>query len=129
MVLFYGLIQQDLDKVKEHWNSHCIGGSRYDTVKERPSELFYLPELHNTEHFLAPVSAQQGDYITEKYLALAEGTNEYQGYFQYAFHAAGLSNPQTWRVAFDLYRSLYTYASSFKPEVVFFRARLFSSTE
>ena len=90
---FSGLIQQDLDKVKEHWNSHYTGGSRYDTVKGRHSELFYLSELHNTEHFLAPVSAQQGDYITENYLALAESTSEYQEYFQYAFQAARLSNP------------------------------------
>ena len=109
---FSGLIQQDLDKVKEHWNSHYIGGSRYDTVKGRPSELLYLPKLHNTEDFLADVSAQQCDYITENYLALAESTDEYQEYFQYAFHEAGLSNPQTWREAIDLYRNLYTYASS-----------------
>jgi len=82
---FSGLIQQDLDKVKEHWNSHYIGRSRYDTVRGRPSELFYLPKLHNTEDFLAPVSAQQCDYITENYLALTDSTNEYQEYFQYAF--------------------------------------------
>ena len=109
---FSGLIQQDLDKVKEHWNSHYIGGSRYGTVKGRPSELFYLPKLHNTEDFLAPVIAQQCDYITENYLALAESTNEYQGYFQYAFQAAGLSNPQNWREALDLYHNLYSYACS-----------------
>ena len=46
--------------------------------------LFYLPELY---------SAQQCDYITENYLALAESTSEYQEYFQYAFQAARLSNP------------------------------------
>ena len=74
--------------------------------------LFYLPELYNTENFLAPDSDGQCDYITENYLALAESTSEYQEYFQYAFHAAGLSNPQTWREALDLYRNLYTYASS-----------------
>ena len=67
--------------------------------------------LNNTEHFLAPVSAQQCDYITENYLALAENTNEYQEYFQHAFQAAGLSNPQNWREALDLYHNLYSYAS------------------
>jgi len=108
VLLFF---RADLDKVKEHWNSHYIGGSRYDTAKGRPSELLYLPKLHNTENFLAPVSAQQCDYITENYLALAESTNEYQEYFQYAFHTVGLSNLQTWREALDLYRNLYIYAS------------------
>ena len=111
---FSGLIQQDLDKVKEHWNSHYIGGSRYDTVKGRPSELFYLPKLHNTEDFLAPVSAQQCDYITENYLALAESTSEYQEYFQYAFsfRLQDFQILQNWREALDLCRYLYTYASS-----------------
>ena len=100
---FDGLIQQDLDRVKEHWNSHHIRESRYDTVKGRPNELFYLPELHNTEDFLFPVSAQQCDYITENYLTFAESNNEYEEYFQYAFEAAGLSNPQNWREALNLY--------------------------
>ena len=94
---FSRLIQQDLDSVKGHWNSHYVIGLHYDIVKGRPNELFYLSELHNTEDFLAPVSAQQCDYITKNYLALTESTDEYQEYFQYAFQAAGLSNPRNWR--------------------------------
>jgi len=68
--------------------------------------LFYLPELQNTEDFLALVSGQQN------YLAVAANTNEYQEYFQYAFQAAGLSNPQNWREALDLYHNIYTCASA-----------------
>ena len=41
-------------------------------MKGRPKKLFYLPELRSTEDFIAPVSAQQCDYITENYLHLAE---------------------------------------------------------
>ena len=48
---FARLIQEDLDRLKEHWNSHYIRESRHDTVKGRPNELFYLPELHDTEDF------------------------------------------------------------------------------
>ena len=109
---FSGLIQQDLDRVKEYWNSHYIRESRHDTVKRRPNELFYLPELRGTEDVLAPVSAQQCDYITENYLPLAESTNECQAYFQCAFKTAGLSNPQNWQEALDLYHNFYRYASS-----------------
>lgn len=86
---FSGLIQQDLDRVKEDWNSHCITGSCHNAVKGSPDELFYLPELHSAEDCLAPVSAQQCDYITENCLALAESSNEYQEYFQYAFEGPG----------------------------------------
>ena len=63
---FSRLIQHGLDSVKGHWNSHYVIGLHYDIVKGRPNELFYLSELHNTEDFLAPVSAQQCDYITKE---------------------------------------------------------------
>lgn len=42
---FAGLLQNDLDKVREHWNTHRIRQSRCDTIPGRPDALFYLPEL------------------------------------------------------------------------------------
>ena len=92
MVLF---CHTDLDRLKEHWNTHYIRESRHNTVKGRPNELFYLPELRATEDFLAPVSAQQCSCITENCLSLAESTNKYQEYFQYAFHAQDFQTPKT----------------------------------
>ena len=74
--------------------------------------MFFLPELRGTEDFLAPVSTQQCDFVTENYLPLAESTNEYQEYFQYAFQAAGLSKPQNWREALDLYHNLNRCATA-----------------
>ena len=44
LVLFF--LQNDLDTVKEHWNTHCIRKSRYNTVAGRPDSIFYLPEQH-----------------------------------------------------------------------------------
>jgi hypothetical protein len=43
---FSGLLQNDIDKVKEHWNTHRIRRSRYNTVLGRPDSLFYFPEYH-----------------------------------------------------------------------------------
>ena len=43
---FSSLIQKDLDITKEYWNTHSIRQSHHDTVKGRPDELFYLPELY-----------------------------------------------------------------------------------
>ena len=40
---FGGLLQQHLNEMKEHWNTHCIRGSRHDTMKRRPDSLYYLP--------------------------------------------------------------------------------------
>ena len=41
---FANLLQQDLTAVKQHWNSHYIRKSRFDTVAGRPNELYFLPE-------------------------------------------------------------------------------------
>ena len=42
---FAPLSQADLDYVKEHWNTHYIRKSRYDTVSGRPDSLYFLPEI------------------------------------------------------------------------------------
>ncbi|PFX34815.1 RNA-directed DNA polymerase from mobile element jockey [Stylophora pistillata] len=51
---FSNVVQQDLDTVKDHWNTHYIRGSNHDTVKGKPDELFYLPELLDTVNGLNP---------------------------------------------------------------------------
>ena len=43
---FAQLLQDDLDKIKQHWYTHLIRGSSHDTISGRPDELFFLPELH-----------------------------------------------------------------------------------
>ena len=45
-ICFSSLIQKNLDEVKEHWNTHRIRPSRFDTISGIPDELFYLPEIH-----------------------------------------------------------------------------------
>ena len=40
------VLQNDLNIVKEHWNSHRIRKSRHNTDSGRPDSLFYLPEHH-----------------------------------------------------------------------------------
>ena len=41
-------LQADFDFVKGHWNSHYIRKSRFETTKERPDSLFYLPEFQRS---------------------------------------------------------------------------------
>ena len=62
---FSNLIQQDLDLVKHHWNTHYIRRSRHDTVPGRPDELFHLPEMHNTQDFLEVVNEEQCQQVLE----------------------------------------------------------------
>ena len=49
------LIQDELDKVKDQWNSHYIRRSRHDTVPGVPDILYDLPEQTGCLHCLFPV--------------------------------------------------------------------------
>ena len=42
---FFNLIKDDLKAVVHMWNTHYIRGSRGDTLKGKPNELYFLPEL------------------------------------------------------------------------------------
>ena len=43
---FAQLLQDELDKVKQHWYTHLIRGCSRDTISGRPDEPFFLPELN-----------------------------------------------------------------------------------
>ena len=43
---FSKLLQDDLDKVKDHWNSHKISKSPYSSVHGVPDVIYFLPEYH-----------------------------------------------------------------------------------
>ena len=38
---FSGVIQTNLNRVKDHWNSHYIRRSRHETIAGRPNELYF----------------------------------------------------------------------------------------
>ena len=40
---FSKLLQDDLDKVKDHWNSHKISKSPYSYVHGVPDVIYFLP--------------------------------------------------------------------------------------
>ena len=43
---FYGLIQDDLNKIVEYWNNHKILTSRlFESPDGRPSVIYELPEI------------------------------------------------------------------------------------
>ena len=108
---FSSIIQQDLDFVVQHWNSHYIRRSRHDTISGRPDELFYLPELHSGKDLSHQVSEQECQYVKENYLSLEESRNEYQEYFEYVMEAAALQQPKGRRDALHLYQELQLYAT------------------
>lgn len=43
---FAPLLPQDINQLKEHWNTRYIRKSRHYTIPGRPNSLYYLPENH-----------------------------------------------------------------------------------
>ena len=54
---FSQIIQCDLDKVRDHWNSHYIRKSRFDTIAGVPDILYWLPEKVGKHDCLVPLTA------------------------------------------------------------------------
>ena len=77
---FADLIQQDLDFVKIHWNTHYNHQSRHDTVPGKPDELYFLPENFGVLDLLQPVSPGKLDEARMK-CKTTDSKNAYHFYF------------------------------------------------
>ena len=107
---FSQLLQNALDEIKEHWNTHRIRRSRYDTVSGRPDSLYYLPELHGVnERFLLPVGEHESNYV-RSHIIESDYQNCFQDYFRYVSGMCHLGQPAHWNEALDLYNTLLQYA-------------------
>ncbi len=62
---FSRILQNDLDKVKEHWNSHKVSKSPYSGVHGVPDIMYFLPEHHGNDICLVDVSQEQVDKIED----------------------------------------------------------------
>lgn len=103
---FAPLLQQDLDHLQGHWNTHYIRKSRYDAIPGRPDSLYYLPENHGgAPNLIARVPANQMEYAKVQ-LVEGVGRNEYQEYFQYVLATCDLQMPRNWREDIELYHTL-----------------------
>ena len=81
-ICFSSLIQKDLDEVIEHWNTHRIRPSRFDTISGIPDELFYLPERHEgVDELTLPISEELINYAQENVLNYEPEQNIHNEYF------------------------------------------------
>lgn len=102
---FAQLLQQDLDFVKQHWNSHYIRKSRFDTIAGRPNELFFLPECSDAHNHIKVVTEVQFQDMSQ-YCYSYEEENIIQEYFQTVGGQLGLVQPTNWRQALTMYHNL-----------------------
>ena len=50
------VIQNELDDVREIWNTHYIKRSRHNTQAGTPDEMFFLPDSFNTADYKEDVT-------------------------------------------------------------------------
>lgn len=109
---FSGVIQSDLDAVKEHWNTHRIRKSRFDTVSGRPDALFYLPEHFGAmANILHEVPSDEFNYVSQNIIQIDED-NEYKDYFDYVCEKLGIAKSEDWQEAYQLYCKLIDVAEN-----------------
>lgn len=109
---FSGVLQEDLNHVKEHWNTHVIRRSRHDTIPGRPDSLFYLPEYNGgVPDLMIPLQQQEIDYI-KQHIVRNNYVNEYQEYFDYARRFLTSSGIADWQEAQQLYFNLLDVAEN-----------------
>lgn len=102
---FSRILQNDLDKVKDHWNSHYIRRSRHDTVPGVPDILYFVPEQSGGTDCLWPVSQAQIDEVEDQCVIETEN-NIYQEYFEYVIEHQGWDFPTGEDSALRLFHSL-----------------------
>ena len=103
---FAPLLQEDIEQLKEHWNTHYIRKSRHDTVSGRPDSLYHLPEIHGGAiNLIAHVPDDELQYARVHLVEQAE-RNDYQEYFQYVTITCDLQRPHSWREGLELYNTL-----------------------
>ena len=101
---FSSLLQLDLDKVKDHWNSHYIRKSRYDTVSGIPDILYFLPEYNGKQDCLCPVDAEVVEEMKTQCEIENEQSSTYIDYFEYIMDELDLHPPTNENEALDLFR-------------------------
>jgi len=100
---FSKLLQYELDKVRDHWNSHYIRRSRHDTVAGVPDILYYLPENSGSVDCMVPVS-QENISEMEQQCEIDIEEDTYQEYFEYISDSNGWEYPVNERDAFNLFQ-------------------------
>ena len=110
---FGNLLQNDLDEVVEHWNSHFIRKSGNETISGRPDELFYFPDsgdnqlkefeesdLNEMDHYIDNAEEEPDDEM-ERYKF---------DYFDYLVTFHNMSQPTDWHSALRTYNTLISHA-------------------
>jgi hypothetical protein len=113
---FADVLQRDLDKARQHWNSHRIRRSHETTVPGIPDILYFIPEQsgEDREDCLVQVLPCKLEEVEQEILggSTEEETDEvWEEYFHYVMENNRLTYPATIFEAGELFQSLVGFAA------------------
>ena len=114
---FHGVLQDDLDNVRLHWNTHRIRSSRHRTIPGIPDVLYHLPDQSggfNCKVSLSRHKIQEMNLYLDNHESLDDNDDQYlyQEYFHYVMETEGLLYPETHAEAFNLFTTPIGIANS-----------------
>ena len=113
---FADVLQRDLDKARQHWNSHRIRRSHETTVPGIPDILYFIPEQsgEDREDCLVQVLPCKLEEVEQEILggSTKEEIDEvWEEYFHYVMENNRLTYPATIFEAGELFQSLVGFAA------------------
>ena len=101
---FSKIIQENFDALKDHWNSHRIRKSRFETIPGGPNILYYLPDISGGATDLQlHVSDQQNNAVLGYVSPVNNVLNECQEYFEYVIRRLQLENSSNYQHALQFF--------------------------
>ena len=109
---FADILQDDLDKVKDYWNSHRIRKSKYATVSGVPDMMYFLPEEFGRSDCLVPVSDRLRE-VEHRLQELGDDHSDpiWEEYFLYVMEKNGFAQPTSVLEAGNLFQKLIRFAT------------------
>lgn len=106
---FRAVIQNELDNIKQHWNTHGMRPSGHGTVPGAPDILFYLPHRSNAFECKWAIENSKIQEMEQHLLHTLPNHDEgglYQEYFDYVVDHDALQLPTSIKNAFNLFQQL-----------------------
>ena len=102
---YHKLIQNNMQKLRDHWNTHTIRKSPHETVAGIPDILYFLPEHYGVADCLKEAPEAK---VIELQNSLNEnrGENIFQEYFEYVIEMKGWFYPVNTEEAFEMFQQL-----------------------
>lgn len=102
---FARILQNDLNKVKDHWNSHRISKSGYGNAHGVPDIMYYLPEYYTSHDCVIEVEEDELHQF-EEYTGEEDDENTYTEYFEYLIDQLHLDIPTEEHSALQMFQRI-----------------------